>query len=61
MLIKSNSHSQDESVQMYFFFGENSNNSAHCKPEQDEAAYIEYGNGAVAMQVSQVNLSEQFK
>ena len=28
----------------------------HCKPGQVEAAYIEYGNSAAAMQVSQVNL-----
>ena len=31
---------------------------AHCKPGQVEPAYIECGNGAVAMQVSQVNLFE---
>ena len=30
----------------------------HCKPGQVEAAYIECGNSAVAMQVSQVNLFE---
>ena len=30
----------------------------HCKPEQVEPAYIECGNGAAAMQVSQVNLFE---
>ena len=28
----------------------------HCKPGQVEPAYIECGNGAAAMQVSQVNL-----
>ena len=32
--------------------------SVHCKPEQVEPAYIECGNGAAAMQVSQVNLFE---
>ena len=31
---------------------------AHCKLRQVEPAYIECGNGAVAMQVSQVNLFE---
>ena len=30
----------------------------HCKPGQVEPAYIECGNGAAAMQVSQVNLFE---
>ena len=30
----------------------------HCKPEKVEPAYIECGNGAAAMQVSQVNLFE---
>ena len=30
----------------------------HCKPGQVEAAYIECGNSAVAMQVSQANLFE---
>ena len=30
----------------------------HCKPGQAEPAYIECGNGAAAMQVSQVNLFE---
>ena len=30
----------------------------HCKPEQVEPAYIECGNGAAEMQVSQVNLFE---
>ena len=30
----------------------------HCKPGQVEPAYIAYGNGAAAMQVSQVNLFE---
>ena len=30
----------------------------HCKPEQVEPAYIECGNGAAAMQVSQVNFFE---
>ena len=29
----------------------------HCKPEQVEPAYIECGNGAAAMQVSQVGPS----
>ena len=28
----------------------------HCKPGQVEPAYIKCGNGAVAMQVSQVHL-----
>ena len=31
----------------------------HCKRGQVEPAYIECGNGAAAMQVSQVNLFEQ--
>ena len=30
----------------------------HCKPGQVEPAYIECGNGAAAIQVSQVNLFE---
>ena len=30
----------------------------HCKPRHVEPAYIECGNGAGAMQVSQVNLLE---
>ena len=32
--------------------------NTHCKPGQVEPAYIECGNGAAAMQVSQVNLFE---
>ena len=31
---------------------------SHCKAEQVEPAYIECGNSAAAMQVSQVNLFE---
>ena len=30
----------------------------HCKPKRVELAYIECGNGAATMQVSQVNLFE---
>ena len=33
------------------------NGWVHCKPEEVEPACIECGNGAVAMQVSQVSLS----
>ena len=40
-------------VPMFFF-----NKLVHCKPKQVEPAYIECGNGAAAMQVSQVNLFE---
>ena len=36
----------------------NWSSAIHCKPGQVEPAYIECGNGAAAMQVSQGNLFE---
>ena len=45
---------------LIFYLGEvNCQTTPHYKPRQVEAAYIECGNSAAAMQVSQVNLFEQ--
>ena len=39
-------------------YAQDDDSNIHCKPRQVEPAYIECGNGAVAMQVGQVNLLE---